>query len=198
MACFAQYWLFSLQFTTMSSEKRDQEAWYAENIQPHESLLRAWLQNRFALGSSVDDIVQEAFLRAIKARERGVLYSPKAFLFKASGNLALDFLKKKANSTATTLAKLEDPNVVESSDSIPEEVSRNQEYQILRLAILSLPERCMTIFIMRNFKGMSPKEIGEVLGISRNTVYNQLTIGLRKCTEFIERFREEGGNGDVL
>lgn len=182
----------------MSSEKTDQEIWYAENIQPHESMLRAWLQNRFALGGSVDDIVQETILRAIKARDRGVLYSPKAFLFKASGNLAMDFLKKKANSAATTLAKLENSNVEISSDSIPEGVARNQEYQILRLAILSLPERCRAIFIMRNFKGMSPKEIGEVLGISRNTVYNQLTIGLRKCTKFIERFREEGGDGDVL
>lgn len=182
----------------MSSENKDQAIWYVENIQPHESMLRAWLQKRFALGGTVDDIVQETFLRAIKARDRGVLISPKAFLFKVSGNLAMDFLKKKVNSTSRTLAKLENSSVLISSDSIPEEVSRKQEYQILRLAILTLPERCRTIFIMRNFNEMSPKEIAEVLGISRNTVYNQLTIGLRKCTKFIERFREEGGNGDVL
>ncbi len=182
----------------MSSKKRDQETWWAEDIQPHESKLRGWLQNRFALGGSVDDIMQEAFLRAIKARDRGVLYSPIAFLFKVSGNLAVDFLKKKSTSTATTLAKLENSNLVVSSDSIREEVSRNQEYQILRLAIRSLPGRCRTIFIMRNFKGMSPMEIAEDLGISRNTVYNQQIIGLRKCTKFFERYHEEGGNGNAL
>ena len=182
----------------MSSENEERKTWYAENIQPHESMLRAWLQNRFALGSAVDDIMQETFLRAIKERDRGGLNSPKAFLFKASGNLAMDFFKKKANSEAKILAMLENSDVLSSSDSIPEVVSRNQEYQILKLAILSLPERCRKIFIMRNIKGMSPKEIAEVLGISRNTVYAQLTIGLGKCTKFFERFHEEGGNGDVL
>lgn len=182
----------------MPAQKKEQAAWYAEHIQPHESMLRAWLQGRFALGSALDDIVQEAFLRAIKARDKGVLHSPKAFLFKASRNLAIDFLRKKSNSQTESLANLESSNVIYLSESIPEMVSRNQEYTILHQAIASLPEKCREIFTMRRVYGMSQMEISEALGISRNTVSAQLTIGLRKCSQYFERFQNEGKEVDVV
>ena len=160
-------------------------------------MLRAWLQDRFALGNAVDDIVQEACLRAIKARDRGVLNSPKAFLFKVSRNLAIDFLRKKSKFPTLPIAHLEESNVIKLSDSIPEMVSRNQELEILKKAIKSLPERCREIFTMRKIYGIPQKEIAATLGLSRNTVSAQLTIGLRKCTKFFETYEENGMSHNV-
>lgn len=182
----------------MPPQDREQTQWYAEQIQPHESMLRAWLQGRFSLGPALDDIIQEAFLRAIKARDRGVLHSPKAFLFKAARNLAIDHLRKKKHSEGESLANLESSNVIHLSDSIPEVVSRNQEYAILNDAIAALPEKCREIFTMRRVYGMSQMEISEALGISRNTVSAQLTIGLRKCSEYFERYQKEGEGIDAI
>lgn len=182
----------------MPPEDKEQAYWYVTEIQPHESMLRAWLQGRFSLVSHVDDIVQEAFLRAIKARDRGVLHAPKAFLFKTARNLAIDHLRKMKHSEGESLANLESSNVIYLSDSIPEVVSRNQEYIILKKAIASLPEKCREIFTMRRVYGMSQMEISEALGISRNTVSAQLTIGLRKCGEYFERYDEEGERVDAV
>jgi RNA polymerase sigma-70 factor (ECF subfamily) len=176
----------------MPPQDKELARWYADEIQPHESMLRAWLQGRFSLGTNVDDILQEAYLRAVKARDKGVLHSPKAFLFKAARNLAIDHFRKKSNSQSESLANLESSNVIYLSDSIPEVVSRNQEYSILNKAIASLPEKCREIFTMRRVYGMSQMEISEALGISRNTVSAQLTIGLRKCGEYFKRYNEEG------
>lgn len=53
----------------------DQDRWFAEEIQPHESLLRAWLQRRFSTFCDVDDIVQESYLRVMEAAEHGELRS---------------------------------------------------------------------------------------------------------------------------
>ena len=78
----------------MPPQDKDLARWFVDEIQPHEAMLRAWLRGRFSLGSNVDDIVQEAYLRAIKAREKGALHSPKAFLFKAARNLSIDYLRK--------------------------------------------------------------------------------------------------------
>lgn len=181
----------------MPPPDNEQAEWYTQEIQPHESMLRAWLQGRFSLDGAEDDIVQEAFLRAIKARDRGVLHAPKAFMFKAARNLAIDYLRKKRNSRTESLASFESSNVIHLSDSIPEIVSRNQEYAILNEAIASLPEKCREIFTMRRVYGMSQMEISEALGISRNTVSAQLTIGLRKCSEFFERYHEDGEGMDV-
>lgn len=65
--------------------------WFIEHVLPHEPLLRAWLRSRFPRGVEVDDLVQEAFARIIRARDSGAeMRSPKAFLFATARNLALD------------------------------------------------------------------------------------------------------------
>jgi hypothetical protein len=55
--------------------------WFAAHVQPHEPVLRAWLRSRFKSETDLDDVVQETYLRLLRARERGEVTSPKAFLF---------------------------------------------------------------------------------------------------------------------
>lgn len=149
-------------------------------------------------GDAVDDIVQQAFLRAIKARDQGVHHALKAILFNTARNLAVDYLRKKRIPEGESSKKLESSNVIQFSESIPEVVSRNEEYVILNRASASLPEKCREIIAMRRVYGRSQMEIADALGISRNTVSAQLTIGLRKCSEYFERYDEEGEDVDVV
>ena len=51
---------------------------------------------------------------------------------------------------------------------------------IIRRALDTLPERCREIFIKSRIEGLKYKEISEALGISVNTVENQMAIALRK------------------
>jgi len=50
--------------------------WFAEHVQPHEAMLRAWLANRFGSQLSIDDIVQEAYMRVWRAHVADELHSP--------------------------------------------------------------------------------------------------------------------------
>lgn len=63
--------------------------WFATQVQPHEAMLRAWLRSRFRTEDDLDDLVQESYLRLLRARERGEVASPKAFLFAIARNLTL-------------------------------------------------------------------------------------------------------------
>ncbi len=184
-----------LVYGLVSTQDQDNLDWYRAQIEPHEALLRAWLQKKYGLKAEVDDIIQEVFIRALKTRERGALYSPKAFLFRAARNLAVDYFRKKSHFDDEFLADSEASNVIEFSDSIPEVVSRKQEYAMLKDAIDSLPDKCRVIFTMRRLYGMSYNEISEALGITRNTISAQLTIGLRKCAEYFEQ-REDSTVGE--
>ena len=58
-------------------------------------------------------------------------------------------------------------------------------------AIQSLPDRCRQIFTLRKVYGLSQAAIGRQLGVSENTVSAQLTIGVKKCMEFMLRCRRE-------
>lgn len=174
----------------MSSEH---SRWFAEHVQPHESMLRAWLRQRFATRVDIDDIVQEACVRLLQARESGPLGSPKAFLFATARNLALDRVRRHEVSRTDFLGEIDSLHVLDEREGIPETLARNQELALLTEAIQSLPARCRQILTLRKLYGLSHREIAARLGLSESTVSNQITIGIEKCTDY---FAEHGdGSG---
>ncbi len=165
--------------------------WFDAQVQPHVPMLRAWLQSRFGPGCELDDILQEAFLRVLKAQQEQKLQSPKAFLYAVARNLALDQVRRARVTGPGGLVSLHSLDVMEESEGIPETVARNQELEFLTQAIQSLPDRCRQIFTLRKIYNLSQNEIANRLGISEHTVSAQLTIGVHKCTEFFARHRRE-------
>jgi RNA polymerase sigma factor (sigma-70 family) len=162
--------------------------WFSEELQPLEPMLRGWLVTHFRSTRDIDDIVQEAFLRVIRARERSAVRSTRAFLFATARNLAIDHLRRRSTTPTEPLAGIEVLSVLDEGDSIPETASRNQEFILLTDAIQSLPDRCRQIFTLRKIYGLSQKEIAARLGISENTVSAQLTIGFHKCARYVTQF----------
>ena len=167
--------------------------WFAEQIQPHEPMLRAWLVHRFNASIGLDDIVQESYVRVLRAHADGALHAPKAFLFATARNLALDQLRRHHVSRTGPLVESDLSNVLDDHD-IPETVARNQELALLTEAIQTLPARCRQIFTLRTVYGLTQRAIGEKLGISDRTVAAQLAIGVNKCTEFM--LRRTGARAD--
>lgn len=161
--------------------------WFSAHVLPHETMLRAWLARGFGPRLAIDDVVQEAFLRVIRAREVGELLAPKAFLFATARNLALDQLRRHAVSRTDALVESDLSDVLDDHASIPENVARNQELALLTEAIQSLPDRCRQVMTLRLVYGLTQRVIGEKLGISDRTVAAQLAIGTQKCTEFMLR-----------
>jgi RNA polymerase sigma factor (sigma-70 family) len=166
-------------------------AWFDQQVRPHEPMLRAWLRSRFASEGDIDDVVQETYMRLLRARENGDVASPKAFMFAVARNLALDRLRHRQVARAEPLVESEALSVLEEGEGIPEAIAHNQELELLTEAIQSLPDRCRQIFTLRKVYGLSQSEIGERLGLSENTVSAQLTIGVKKCMEFMLRCRRE-------
>ena len=165
--------------------------WFAEHVQPHEPMLRAWLHSRFGFQVVLDDIMQEAYVRVWQARAAGALRAPMAFLFATARNLALDYLRRHHVSRTGPLVESDLSNVLDEHSDIPETVARNQELALLTEAIQTLPDRCRQIFTLRTVYGLTQRAIAEKLGISDRTVAAQLTIGVAKCTDFMLR-RYEG------
>ncbi|MBI2497428.1 MAG: RNA polymerase subunit sigma-24, partial [Opitutae bacterium] len=50
----------------MPTPDADFARWFAEEVQPHEPALRAWLRNRFPTLVDPDDLVQESYARLLR------------------------------------------------------------------------------------------------------------------------------------
>jgi RNA polymerase sigma-70 factor (ECF subfamily) len=154
-------------------------------------LLRSWLQTRFGAQVEIEDIVQEAYARLLRVHAAGTVVSPRAFLFHAARNLALNQLRHRRYTHPDGLTENDVSCVLDLGAGVPETVSRAEDVALLIEAIQSLPERCRQVFTLRKIYGLSQKEIAARLGISENTVEVQGAIGIRKCEEFFRR------HGDV-
>jgi len=165
----------------------DQARWFAEEVQPHEPALRAYLHSRFPDVHDVDDLVQESYARILEVNKTGRIESAKAYLFATARNVALSILRRPRIFSNLPVTDFVAQSVVEEGQDVAENVSVRQELTFLRDAIEALPARCREIFILRKLQGLSQKDISSRLGLSEQTVQVQIARGARKCAEYLRR-----------
>lgn len=160
--------------------------WFLREIYPHESLLSAWLRDRYP-SSNVDDIVQESFLRVLKINRKFKLTAPKAYLFATARNICIDNLRREKIVKFKSISGSEQDDFLETDRGICEDLIKKEEFEILTEAIKKLPKKCRRVITLRKVYGMTAKQIASELNLSHRTVQNQLMIGMKKCREYYSR-----------
>jgi len=165
----------------------DHSRWFVEEMHPHESSLRSYLHGSFPAVRDVDDVVQESFLRVWRARAAQPIASARAFLFKVARHLALDVLRHERRSPIDPVGDLATLNVSEERRAVAATVSRNEKIQLLIAAIDDLPPKCRQVVILRKLKFVPQREVAAQLGISEKGVEIQLTRGLARCRDYLQK-----------
>ena len=159
--------------------------WFAEEVHPHDSSLKAYLHSSFPSIRDVDDVVQESYLRIWKARATQPIRSAKGFLFTVARRLAFDFLRRERRSPIVAVTDLDRLFVLDQTPDAAEAAATSQEIDLLVEAVDSLPARCREIFILRRLHRVPQKDIASRLGLSEQTVQVQAARGLRKVEAYI-------------
>lgn len=124
---------------------------------------------------SAEDVVQESFAALWEKLQEGVAISNrKAYLYMMVRNRCLDQLRRKGVPTES-LKPYDTYGIIEDDDA----QERSQTEARLWTAIDSLPEKCRQIFLMSKRDGLKYMEIADELGISENTVRNQISKALK-------------------
>jgi RNA polymerase sigma-70 factor (ECF subfamily) len=161
--------------------------WFANEVQPHEPALRAYLRNSFPVVRDVDDVVQESYLRLWQERAQRPVSYAKALLFKVARHLAIDFARRDRISPEEKVGDLERLNVIEEGADVVAAISRREKSRMLAQAIDSLPARCREIVILRKLQMVPQREVAARLGLAEKTVEAQLARGVKRCEEFLRK-----------
>jgi RNA polymerase sigma-70 factor (ECF subfamily) len=165
--------------------RADQARWFAEEVQPHEPQLRGFLHRQFPTLRDSDDLVQEAYLKLLRARRSGRIRSVKSYLFGIARNAALSLLRRKCHTHEISVGDFTGYDVVEDDVDVIATVSSRQELALVVEAMDRLPERCREVLMLWALEGLDQDEIAARLGISGHTVRAQLAKGLKRCVGFM-------------
>lgn len=126
-----------------------------------------------------EDAAQITFLRAWQHLTE---YHPRAafrsWLYRIAVNAALDMLRRERPT-----APVDDLNL-KSPEPQPEAAYEQQEQaRLVRQAVLALPEGSRAALVLREYHGLSYREIADALDISPGTVMSRLNYARTKLLE---------------
>lgn len=114
------------------------------------------------------DIAQEVFVKVYeKWNEFETPENAKAFLYTIARNLCLNHLKHKKAREHYITGNQDKPDIVEQT--FLKEVTREETFRVIHDAIGRLPGRTRQVILL-SMEGHSNAEVGQILGISINSV----------------------------
>lgn len=164
----------------------DHVQWFAEEVQPCEPTLRAYLQRRFPTLGEVDDVVQESYLKLLRQRTAGNFRFARGTLFTVARNLALDIFRRRRRAPFVADAGHLARQVPVESPGIAEAACLDQELALLAEALEALPPQCREVLTLRKFHGLSHREISRRLGLSERRVNHEVGNGIRRCADYLQ------------
>jgi RNA polymerase sigma-70 factor (ECF subfamily) len=175
-------------------------------VQEHGDVLFGFAALRVRDPATAQDLVQETFLAAIKAKDRFAgRSSERAWLFGILRNKLVDYYRLQGREVP--LADLEAPlpeeqgafavsgagkdgwvkGLAPKAWETPEEILVSKEFQeVLKGCLSRLPGKIAQVFLLREIDGVTSDEICKDLGVSPNNVWVMLhraRMGLRRCLE---------------
>lgn len=133
----------------------------------------------------VNEIAQESFVRVLEASARGTIEYPKAYLYRAARNLALNHLASKAHQLVDAMEDLPEQDVLLDNISPEQEAIAQRRFELFCRAAAELPDQCRRVLVLRKVYGFSQREVAERLGISVSTVEKHLAKAVLRCADFM-------------
>ena len=134
-----------------------------------------------------EDAAQEAFIRAWQHLAG---YRPRSrfrnWVYRIATNVALDTLRRDRETVDI------DEIAVATPDAGPEATMESVERgERVRQAVLALPPASRAVLVLREYEGLSYREIAQALGIPIGTVMSRLNYARNRLREALAPYLEE-------
>lgn len=142
---------------------------------------------------AASDIFQETFIKVFKKLQQyKTTGSFKSWVFTIASNTALDYLRKQSRSRAQSLEEEVSENLtfadtIASDDKEPDEILVTEETrEAVNKALCSLSEEQREIVLLREYSGLTFKEIAEAKNLPIGTVLTRMRRALIKLSSLLK------------
>jgi RNA polymerase sigma factor (sigma-70 family) len=170
---------------------------FEETVVPHLDAaynLARWLTRN---DRDAEDVVQEAFLRALRHFHSFKGGDARPWLLAIVRNTCFTWLKQNRFPKEETIDDNIHPPSEDASD--PETLLlRETERQLLRSALNRLPEDFLEVIVLREFEELSYKEIAEVIQVPAGTVMSRLARARRRLAQILLHYQDKAARAETV
>ncbi|HYG48650.1 MAG TPA: RNA polymerase sigma factor [Allosphingosinicella sp.] len=159
----------------------------AREAEPVRRWLTRFFRRRIRDEFEVEDLVQDVFARIV-ARDGGERVEHLGgYILKTASSVIADRARRRSARRADLHVAF-DSDLHGGEEFDPERVlSGREDLDAAAAALLSLPERTRTVFVLRRLEGYSYREVASHLGISVSAVEKHLVKALRHLSAEMEK-----------
>jgi len=158
--------------------KSDDTAAFNAIYDRYSKMLYLFIHSKLDATEISKDVLQELFISLWEKRHSLILKeSLKAYLYQVARHKIIDIYRKNATYRKYLQQLIEHFDA--QPHSITETVDNKARTQELFEAINHLPDRMKEIFMLSRFENLSVEQISTHLGLSQQTVKNQITKALK-------------------
>lgn len=167
--------------------------WFQREVLPLERLLQMYIKRHWSKLEDIVEIRQDVYEKIlIGVKNSGIPLNTKAYMFTIARNHIIN-CKKRERIVYFEMFSEEDYAAREFEDSAERHILARDELRHAKAGIEKLPPRCREVLRLRRLEGYSTKEVSEILGVTTDTVSQQLKYGMKALIDHML-----GGTGKIV
>lgn len=128
------------------------------------------LRLKYGVGDEADDIVQDAFQKILNMDDVGDIENPKAYLFRAASNLALNRIRRQGYQDDYIASLDQDA----ASPCLQRQFLATADLEVVHEILGRLSEKDRSTFLLNRIDGKSYRQISVELNVTLSTVEKRM------------------------
>ena len=156
----------------------------AQEFRP--ALLR-YFSRRVRQSEEVEDLVQEVLARLVRRCEVVEMEAVRAYVFETASSVLTDWVRRRRSRQADAHGALSVDQPAPGDFAADRILLGRERLQRVTAALLELPERPRSVFILRRVEGMKYQDIARRLGLSLSSVEKDMRRAVLHLAERMGR-----------
>lgn len=168
-------------------------AWFVREVLPLERALTGYVRRNWRVADDVFELRQDIYEHALIGARRELPVNTRAYMYTLARNRLINQAKRARIVSFEIIADLDSDSFAFDIFETERALTARDELRHAKVGIDKLPPRCREVMRLRKLDGLSTQEAADALGVSTETVRQQLKYGMKALIDHMV-----GGNGKIV